>query len=50
MVSHLHSLLEKHDLMHRMIAFMKDEGNNLMYIATTLRSIDEGTCFGHIMF
>jgi hypothetical protein len=61
MASHLHSLLEKYDLMHHMIAFVKDEGNNFMYMATTLCSIVdyhllklqqvyEGTCFGHIMF
>jgi hypothetical protein len=61
MASHLHSLLEKYDLMHRMIVFVKDEGNNLMSMATTLRSIVdchllklqrvyESTCFGHIMF
>jgi hypothetical protein len=39
MASQLHSLLEKYDLMHHMIAFVKDEGNNLMFMATTLRSI-----------
>jgi hypothetical protein len=55
-----HSLLEKYDLMHCMIAFVKDEGNNLMFMATTLYSIVdccplklqrvyEGPCFGHIM-
>jgi hypothetical protein len=60
MANQLHSLLEKYDLMHCMIVFVKDEGNNLMFIATTLRSIVdcrllklqwvyEGTCFGHIM-
>ncbi len=46
--------------MHRMIAFVKDEGNNLMSMVTTLCSIVdchllklqqvyEGMCFGHIM-
>jgi hypothetical protein len=44
-----------------MITFVKDEGNNLGTMATTLRSIIdcelfkrlrvyEGTCFGHVMF
>jgi hypothetical protein len=44
-----------------MIAFVKNEGSNLMLMATTLRSIVdyrplklqrvyEGTCFGNIMF
>jgi hypothetical protein len=44
-----------------MITFVKDEGNNFMSMATTLRSIVdcrllklqqvyEGMCFGHIMF
>jgi hypothetical protein len=37
--SQLCSLLEKYDLMHCMIAFVKDEGNNLMFMAITLRSI-----------
>ncbi len=41
-----------------MIAFVKDEGNNLMFMATTLHSIVDclklqliykRTCFGHIM-
>jgi hypothetical protein len=39
MVGQLHSLLEKYDLMHHMIAFVKDESNNLLFMATTLRSI-----------
>jgi hypothetical protein len=30
MVGQLHTLLEKFDLMHNVIAFVKDEGNNLM--------------------
>jgi TRAP-type mannitol/chloroaromatic compound transport system permease large subunit len=36
MVSHLHSLLEKYDLMHHMITIMKNEGSNLMFMATTV--------------
>ncbi len=34
-----------------MLTFVKDEGNNLMSIVTTLHSIidDESTCFSHIM-
>jgi hypothetical protein len=28
------SLFEKYDLMHNVIAFMKDEGNNLKYMMT----------------
>jgi hypothetical protein len=31
MVGQLHSLFEKYGLMHRMIAFVKDEGNNLIW-------------------
>jgi hypothetical protein len=38
MASQLHSILEKYDLMY-MITFVKDEGNNLMSMATTLCSI-----------
>jgi hypothetical protein len=60
MINQLCSLLEKYDLMHCMIAFVKSEGNNLMSMATTLHSIVdcrplklqrvcEGMCFGHIM-
>ncbi len=60
MVGQLCSLLEKYDLMHCMIAFVKDVSNTLMSMATTLHSIVdchllklqrvyEGTCFGHIM-
>jgi len=60
MANQLCSLLEKYDLMHRMIAFVKDEGSNLMSMAIALHSIFycrplklqwdyEGTCFGHIM-
>jgi hypothetical protein len=44
-----------------MISFVKDEGNNLAIVATTLHSVInceplkilrvyEGTCFGHVMF
>jgi hypothetical protein len=32
-------LFEKYDLMHCMIAFVKNEGSNLMFMAPTLRSI-----------
>jgi hypothetical protein len=54
------SLFEKYDLMHHMITFVKDEGNNFMFMAPTLCSIVdchllklqrvyEGMCFGQIM-
>jgi hypothetical protein len=33
------ALIEKYDLMHYVIAFVKDEGNNLMSMATSLHSI-----------
>jgi hypothetical protein len=36
MANQLRSLFEKYDLMHHMIAFVKDEGNNLMSMATTI--------------
>jgi hypothetical protein len=45
----------KYDLTHHVIAFVKDEGNNLTLMATTLhfinqplkfQSVYEGTCFG----
>jgi hypothetical protein len=60
MANQLHSLLEKYDLMHCMITFVKDEGINLMSMATTLHStvdchplklqwVYEGMCFGRIM-
>jgi hypothetical protein len=39
MVGQLCSLFEKYNLMHHMIAFVKDEGNNLLSMATTLCSI-----------
>jgi len=38
-VGQMCSLFEKYDLMHRMIAFVKYEGNNLMSMAIALRSI-----------
>ncbi len=61
MVGKLHSLFEKYDLIHCMIIFVKDEGINLMFMATTMCSIIdchylklqrvyEGMCLGHIMF
>jgi hypothetical protein len=39
MVNQLRSLLEKYGLMHRMIAFVKNEVSNLMSMATTLSFI-----------
>jgi hypothetical protein len=47
--------------MHHIITFVKDESNNLMFMATTLchvvdccplklQWVYESTCFGHIMF
>jgi len=56
----LHTLLEKYDLMHHVITFVKDENNILMFMAITLHSIIdyhlfksqwiyEGTYYGHIM-
>jgi hypothetical protein len=39
MASYLHSLLENYDLMHCMIAFVKNESNNLISMVTTLCSI-----------
>jgi hypothetical protein len=33
MVGQLHSLIEKYDITHHMIAFVKDEGNNFMSMA-----------------
>ncbi len=58
MVSQLRSLLEKYDLMHCMITFVKNEGSNLMSMLTTLCSIVdcrplkflqvyEGMCWSH---
>jgi hypothetical protein len=54
-------LLEKFGLIHQLLAFVKDEGNNLASMATTLHSIVdyelpnlphvyEGICFGHVLF
>jgi hypothetical protein len=39
MASQLCSLLEKYDLMHHMITFVKNESNNLMSMAIELHSI-----------
>ncbi len=60
MAIQLQSLPEKYGLLHQVIAFVKDKGNNLIVMATTLQSIVdceplklfkvyEGTCFGHIV-
>jgi hypothetical protein len=35
MVGELHTLLEKFDLMHNVIAFVKNENNNLMFMVIT---------------
>ncbi len=56
----LQGLLEKIGLIHRVLAFVQDEGGNLGSMAMTLQSIIdckllkilqvyEGTCFGHVM-
>ncbi len=61
MVVWFKSLLSKFGLMHRVIAFVKDEGNNLSIMATKLcfiiicqplkfNHVYEGTYFGHVMF
>jgi hypothetical protein len=53
------ALFEKYDLMHYVIAFVKDEGNNLMSMAISqhsiidchilkLQRVYEGMCFHHI--
>ncbi len=39
MAIQLKSLLEKHGLLHQVIAFVKDEGNKLIVMATTLHLI-----------
>ncbi len=39
MVDQLRNLLEKFDLMHYVIAFMKDRGSNLLLMTTTLHFI-----------
>jgi hypothetical protein len=61
MVVQLQYLLDKFGLLHRVIAFRKDEGiNNLITMVATLHSIIdyeplkifrvyEGTCFGHVI-
>ncbi len=60
MALQLQSLLEKNELIHWVIVFVKNESNNLGTMATTLRSfidcelfkllwVYEGTCFGHVM-
>jgi hypothetical protein len=38
-VVQLHTSFEKSDLMHYVIAFVKDENSNLMFMATTLHFI-----------
>jgi hypothetical protein len=61
MVIKLRFLLERFHLLHRVIAFVKDEGIDLIVMATTLHSIVDyipldffsiydGTCFRHVMF
>jgi hypothetical protein len=61
MILQLQALWEKIGLIHHMITFVKDEDNNLGFIATKLRSIIdyeplkllrvyESTFFGHAMF
>ncbi len=58
MVGQLEFSFGKYDLTHHVIAFVKDEGNNLTSMTTTLHSINqplklqkvyEGMCFSHIM-
>jgi len=60
MVVQLQVLLDKCGLLHKVIAFVKDEDTNLSTMATTMHSIIdyeplkihrvyEGTCFGHVM-
>ncbi len=58
MVGQLESSFGKYDLTHHVIAFVKDEGNNLTLMTMTLHFINqllklqkvyEGTCFNHIM-
>jgi hypothetical protein len=56
----LQGLLEKFGLIHRVLAFVKDEGRNLGSMAMTLQSIVnckplnilrvyKGICFRHVM-
>jgi hypothetical protein len=60
MTIQLQVLLDRFGLLHRVIAFVKDEGTNLFGMANALHSIIdcealkilrvyEGTCFGHVM-
>ncbi len=60
MIIQLESLFSKFRLIHHVIAFVKDEGNNLTTMASTLHCIidceplrlikvDEGTWFEHVM-
>ncbi len=60
MAQQLQYLLEKFGLIHQVLALVKNEGNNLAYMATTLCSIVdcellnlpkvyEGTSFGHVL-
>jgi len=53
--------LEKYELLNQVIAFVKDESNNLIVMVAILQSIVdyepltllmvyEDTCFGHVMF
>jgi hypothetical protein len=59
MVIQLQVLFDKFSLLHRIIAFVKDENINLSTMVTTMCSIInyeplkilrvyEGTCFGHV--
>ncbi len=41
MVGQFHFLLEKYNLMHHMITFLKNESNNLTFMMTTLGSITD---------
>jgi hypothetical protein len=54
-------VLERFGLLHQVIAFGKDEGTNLITMATTLHfvidyeplkifNVYEGTCYEHVMF
>ncbi len=60
MVVWFKSLLSKFGLIHHVIAFIKDEGNNLSIMATalcfiivcqplTFNHVYEGAYFGHVM-
>jgi hypothetical protein len=60
MAIQLQVLLDIFGILHRVIAFVKDEGTYFCAMATTLHSIidceplkifrvHEGTCFGHVM-